>query len=194
MLHMTKLKKWQLLETKDVSPSKWFPLEKRKYQTSDGKIVENFYVCTLADSAHVIPITVEGKVVMIRMYKPGVDDIVIQFPAGRFEAKHTDMSHVAMMELEEETGIKVESKDLIPLGKFAVMTTKSSEYAHAYIAKNVVFTPTLKQKLDDTEEIEVILLSPQEIDEMILKGEIAEGLTIADWYLLKTKFPELLKL
>src|SRR5688572_5757232 len=131
------LQKWKLLSRTDVSSSPFFPLEKRTYQVPNGKVVDDFFVTTLADCAHVIAITKEKKVVLIRMYKQGVDRIVTQFPAGRLEKKHKDIRDVAVSELEEEAGIKVNSEQLVPVYSQSVMTTKSTEHIHLFVVKDV---------------------------------------------------------
>jgi hypothetical protein len=72
------------------------------------------------------------------------------------------------------------------------MTTKSTEMIHTYVVPNVTFNS--QQHFDENEEIEVITVTPSELEQMILNGEIIESQMVADWYLLKTKFPELLTL
>ena len=69
------IQKWKLLSAKDVSPSTWFPIEARTYQLPNGKIIEDFTVTTLADVAMIIPMTTEGKLVLVNQYKPGVDAV-----------------------------------------------------------------------------------------------------------------------
>lgn len=179
------LKKWKLLTSKDVSPSKWFPLEQRSYQMPNGQQVDDFFVTTLADSVHVVSITTEGKVVLIKMYKQGVDEIMIQFPAGRYEAKHADHRDAAVRELAEEAGIKVAPEELEYIGKLALMTTKASEVCHFYFVKDVIINTS--QNLDETEQIEVITLTPSEIDAAIADGTIWDAPCIAGWQLVRTK-------
>ena len=189
---MSNLRKWKLLSKTDVSQSPYFPLEKRVYELPNGKIVDDFYTTTLADSVHILPITTDGKIVLIRMYKQGVDDIMIQTPAGRFENKHTDKIDTAVKELEEETGIRIKRDQLIDVGKLALGSTKATEIIHYYIAKNVEFNSI--QHLDANEEIEVLTLTPSEVDEAIVQGDIYCAPTIAGWYLFKSKFPQLLNM
>lgn len=186
---MTKPQNWKLLETQDVSPSPFFPLEKRTYQMPNGKIVDDFFVTTLADCAHVVAISKDKKIVLIKMYKQGENRVVTQFPAGRLESKHKDIKQLAVWELEEETGIKVDENELIFVYKQSVMTTKSTEQINLFLAKDVEINSV--QKFDDNEDIEVLLVSPNEVDELIESGEMNEGGMIADWYLVKKKFPEL---
>ena len=183
---MTKLKKWQLLEAEDISPSKHFLLEKRTYKLPNGKIVDDFYISTIRDSVHVIPVTTDGKIVMIRMYKQGADKIITQFPAGRMDDRDKDPADVAIRELEEEAGIKVDKSQLIFIGKNAIANTKATEHVHLYYVEDVSFNS--KQNLDENEEIEVITVTPQEVDDLILKNEINCCPAIANWYLFKKKY------
>jgi hypothetical protein len=101
--------KWKLLSSKDVSPNKWFPIEMRVYQLPNGKIVDDFSVTTLADVAMIVPITKNGEIVLVRQFKPGFGDVILEFPAGRLERSHINIEQTAIHELEEETGIKTSS-------------------------------------------------------------------------------------
>lgn len=183
---MSKLKKWKLLSAQDVSPSSYFPIEKRVYIKPDGALVNDFYIDKLANPAHIIAITKEARIVMIRMYKQGTDEFMIQFPAGRFEAKkHSNLKETAKCELEEEVGISVSINDLEFIGKIAEGTTKSTAVAHAFFVKNVEFNS--QQKLDENEEIEILLLSPMEIDSYIKEGKIWDATAISIWQLAKLR-------
>lgn len=184
------LQKWQLLSSQDVSPSKWFPIENRKYQLPNGKIIDDFTVTTIADVAMIIPITTDKKVVLVRQYKPGVDDLFIQFPAGRLEPKHTDLTQLAQHELEEETGIKVNLDQLTQFSRFSGFSTKGSELVYFYLARDCQFNST--QNFDPTEDVEVLTLTFSQLDDMIVSNQIYCAQTIAGWYLAKQKFPEYL--
>lgn len=182
------LQKWTLLSSKDVSPSKWFPIESRTYQLPNGQIIDDFTVATLGNAAMTIPVTTDNKVVLIKQFKPGADEIVMQFPAGRIEKKHTSVSEAALHELEEETGIKVDKNQLQPFSKMIVASSKSTESVFFFLAENCEFNS--QQKLDDSEEIEVVTLSFAEMDSKILNGEIWCVQTVAAWLLSKQQFPE----
>lgn len=180
------LKKWKLVSVKDISPHAWFPLEMRTYELPGGRIVDDFSVTTLADVSMIVPITKKGEVVLIKQFKPGAGDLVIQFPAGRIEPHHGDMLETAVHELEEETGIKVSKKSLKHFYKFSGFTTKATEMVHLFFVNNCEFNS--KQNLDLNENIEVIVASPKKLDKMIDSGEIVCAQTIAAWSLAKNKF------
>lgn len=185
-----KPKKWKLLSKKDVSPSKWFPIEERTYQLPNGSIVDDFTVSTLADVSLIIHVTTDKKIVMVNQYKPGVDEVIIQFPGGRLEDNHSGFDELAQHELEEEVGIKVGLDQLNQFAKFSGFSTKASEVVHFYLAKDCEFNS--RQHLDSTEEIEILTLDPLKVDELIESNKIWCAQTVAGWELAKKKFGEYL--
>jgi ADP-ribose pyrophosphatase len=187
-------KPWKLLASELAFADPHFPLERRTYQLPDGTIITDFYITTIADSVHIVPITDKGTVVMIKMYKPAADDFMLQFPAGRFEpTKHGDRITAAVKELKEETGIVVKAEALQFVGAFPLMTTKATEKMHTYVVTGVSVTDRGEQELDETEEIEVLEFTPQEIDQYISEGTIVDAPAIANWQVVKLKFPQYLK-
>ncbi|NCS97265.1 MAG: NUDIX hydrolase [Candidatus Pacebacteria bacterium] len=191
-LSATQLKKWKLLSKEDVSPSSHLPVEKRVYELPDGSTIDDFYVATIPDSVHVVPVTSEGTVVMVRMYKQGADDFIIQFPAGRFEVdKHGTREKAAVAELAEETGIHVSEEDLIKLGAFPIMTTKGTEKFITYLVSDIELAESGAQNLDPNEEIEILELTPDEIDELICTDGIVDTTAITNWAVVRLKHPEL---
>jgi len=184
-----KPKKWKLISQKDISPSLWFPIEERTYELPNGKIVDDFTVTTLANVAMIVPITKDKKVVLVNQFKPGVDAVMMQFPAGRQEDRHKDMDEVVQHELEEETGIKVEANQLTQFAKLAGFSTKASEIVYAYLATDCEFNS--QQNLDQTEEIQIVTISFAEMNKLVETNEIWCSQTIATWELAKKKFPEI---
>ncbi len=176
--------KWKLLSVKDVSPNKWFPVEMRTYQLPNGKIVDDFTVTTLADVAMIVPVTPDEKIVLVRQFKPGFGDILLEFPAGRMETHHENVDETARHELEEETGIR--ATNLQHFATIAPFVTKGTEKVFCYFAMNVSFNS--EQHLDETEDIEVVVMNYQELEKLIYSNELQGAATIAAWTLAKQKF------
>lgn len=186
--HM-KTKKWTLLSKKDVSPNKWFPIESRTYQLPNGTIVDDFTVSTIADVAMIVPITFDHQIVLVNQYKPGADDVILEFPAGRLDENHQNLADTAQQELEEETGIKVNKNQLTHFATLHGFTTKATEKVHIFLADDCHFNAS--QKLDATEDIEVITVSVAEMEQKITDGTIWAAQTIAAFYVAKLKYPEI---
>ena len=181
-----------MLSKKDVSPHKWFPIEMRTYELPNGKIVDDFSVSILPDVAMIIAITTDNKVVIVNEFKPGAGDLFLQFPAGRIEPTHKNMLETAQHELEEETGIRVEQKDLVHFAALNGFSTKCSEVVNFYFASGVTFNSA--QRLDENELIEVISLTFDEMEEYVNTGKIWCAQTVAGWELAKKKFPSVIRL
>lgn len=182
------LKKWELLSSKDISPHKWFPIEMRTYRLPNKKIVNDFSVTTLADVAMIVPITKEKKVVLVKQFKPGINEIQLEFPAGRTEVHHKNLKETAMHELEEETGIKTETSKLHYFACLNGFPTKGSERIFYYFASDLTFNS--KQNLDQLEAIEIVQLNFKEMDKQIYSGKIWAATTISGWELAKKHFPK----
>lgn len=180
--------KWQLLSKRDVSPHKWLPIEMRRYKLPNGNIVEDFSVTTLADVSMIVPITKDKKVVLVRQFKPGVDEVILEFPAGCVDEHHHEFIDLAQRELEEETGIRVAKDSLAEFAVLGGFVTKGSERVHFFLARECEFNS--HQQLDSNENIEVVTLPFDKMDAMILSGEIWTAQTIAGWMVAKLKFPD----
>lgn len=170
------MQKWQLLERTDISPSKWFPLYKDIIKLPNGTVVDDYYTSPLPDVVMILPITVRKNIVLVKQYKHAVGEIMLEIPGG-FQQEGKNLKQSALAELEEETGIRTTENNLTLLGKTSTNPTKTSNITYCYLAEDLEFNS--KQKLDVTEEIEIIEVAPQEVLEMVKKGEIWSSDSVA---------------
>lgn len=172
-------KAWEIVEREDVSPSRWYPVERHVVLLPDDRIVDDYYVSTFEPSVMIVPVHVDGRFVMVRQYKHGIREITLEFPAGGCDSRESRAAAIA--ELEEETGILVQEDALQQLGFLASASSKSTHRVHMYSVENV--TINSEQRLDDNEEIDVVFLTLDEIHEHIRSGSIIGADTIAALYL-----------
>jgi ADP-ribose pyrophosphatase len=125
-------------------------------------------------SVVILPILDDGRIVMIRNKRFSVERTLWELPAGTRDANEPALS-CATRELEEETGYR--AAQLTRLLDFYPAPGVSNERMHAFVARGL--TPT-QQDLDDTEQIEVFPLAPEEVLRMVRAGEIedAKSLTV----------------
>jgi len=181
---------WKIIEEKDVSPSAWFPIKKHIVQLSNGTIVDDFYISPLGDVAMVLAFTKDNQIVLVNQYKHGLGESVLELPAG-FQQKGKSIAESAIGELEEEVGIKTTLDELTYLGKMCNVPTKVYNVTHGFLATNLTFNSI--QNLEITEEIEIVLKSPNEVIEMIKKGEIWAGDSVGLIMKANLLYPELFK-
>ena len=167
---------WQVLEEKDVSPSRWFPILQHKVKLPDGTVIDDYFFSPIGNVAMVLPLTADGNFILVKQYKHGLQDVFVELPGGMQQTgKSIEASAIA--ELEEETGIKVTLDKLIPLGQIANNPTKTNQITFGFLVKDAEFNSI--QRLDATEQIEVINVSPLETLELIRTGNIRTSDTVA---------------
>lgn len=182
------MKKWKILNETDISPSRWFPLTQHKVELPNGVIVDDYFIGSLKNVGMVLPITTTKEIVLVKQYKHGINEVVIELPAG-FQQEGKSIQESALAELEEEVGIKTEIDNLISLGKICNIPTKMNQTTFGYLASGLTFNSV--QNLEMTEEIEIMKYSPLETIEMVKKGEIWVGDSVGFLMRAYLSFPKL---
>lgn len=170
------IEKWTVIKEEDVSPSEWMPIVRHTVKLANNNIVDDYYFSKLGNVAMVLAITTENKIVLVRQYKHGIGEILLELPGG-MQHSHVTMEACALAELEEETGIKADAAQLISLGKIAGNPTKTNQVTYGFIVKNAAFNTT--QKFDDNEDIELVTVTPKELLQMVKDGAIWVADTVA---------------
>lgn len=128
-----------------------------------------------------VPVTSEGKLVLVRQYRFAVEGRLLEFPAGTVEVNE-DPATTIQREIEEETGYRANRWQ--SLGKFALAPGYSDEYIYAFLAQDLEKLEQPPQQ-DDDEDIEVVLMTPQELEEAILGGEAIDAKSITSFFLAR---------
>lgn len=125
-------------------------------------------------AACVVPVTDEGKILMVRQYRNALDRFTLEIPAGKLDDPKEPKIECAYRELEEETGFKTEKLEYL----ISVNTTVAfcDEAIDIFVAHNLV--PS-HQHLDEDEVIEVEAWELKDLEELIFTGKITDGKTIA---------------
>ncbi|MGK7929378.1 MAG: NUDIX hydrolase [Spirulina sp.] len=176
---MTQIEKWKTLQSQFVFDNPWCRVRQDCVQLPNGTIVEDYFINVRPDIALVLPITKDGNVVFVRQYRHGVGQILLELPAGSFDAQKEDSIEAAQRELEEETGYYAEH--LIHLATLYDNPVKDTNTIHLFLAKNAIYSG--KQKLDLTEDIEIVLIPLNEIEERIINREICVAGTLSALFL-----------
>jgi len=148
-----------------------------EYNTGNKAVRE---VAEHPGGAVVVPVTKEGKIVMVTQHRFPVDKVLLELPAGKL-SKGEDPFVCAVRELEEETGYK--SDNVKELGSIYTTPGYSTEKLWIYLAKD------LKSGNHNREEgefgMQVFELALKEVEVKIQDGEIVDGKTICGIFLAK---------
>ena len=125
----------------------------------------------------ILPLDADGNAYMVRQYRSGVQDIVLEIPAGKLDDPGEPKVLCAFRELEEETGFRVESMDKLEyLMSLTTTVAFCDEAIDIFVAHNLI--PS-HQNLDEDEVINVEPCELSDLEEMIYTGKITDGKTIA---------------
>lgn len=160
--------KWKLINSKYVLNEKWYRVRKDTVEIKPGKIVDDYYLGVFNDIVMVVPLTSDNNVPLVRQYKHGAGEILLELPAGYMEDDEEVLS-AAKRELKEETGYT--SNNWQKIGFFHKNSAKTrGDGAHLFLAINA--KQTAEQNLDENEDIEIVLTPFTQAVQMAKEGEI----------------------
>ena len=167
-------RKWKLLYSEYIIKRPWLTARRDKIELPDGRIIPEFYVLEYPDWVNVIAITTDGKFVMERQYRYAADSTNYEIPCGVMEQGETPLE-AAMRELKEETGYGGgQWRELMCI---SANPTSMTNMTHCFVATGV--QKVSDQHLDATEELEVHLLSRDEVLALLQNNEMIQSLMIA---------------
>ena len=130
--------------------------------------------------AVVVPVTDEGKIIMVTQYRFPVEQILLELPAGKL-GENEDPMYCAKRELEEETGYS--SENIEQLGWIYTTPGYSSEKLFIFLAQDM--KPGNHNREEGELGMEVFQFTLEEIEQKIFNGEIVDGKTISGIFLAK---------
>lgn len=174
------VKPWKKLSESVVFRNPYWTYKRDAFELPSGKFGSYHYVHTNGSSM-IVPVAGDGTVLLVNQYRYLLDRESAEFPCGSVK-DGSSHEETARRELAEETGY--EAGILIPAGEFNPYNGVTDEMCRVYVARNLSFvggTP------DETEEFELLRLTPDEVDARIRSGAIWDGMTVAAWFLAGPK-------
>ena len=158
-----------------------------KYQGNILKIYEDTVVANGHEAhwdyihhdgaAAVLPVTDDGKILMVRQYRNALDRFTLEIPAGKLDEPDEPKVECAYRELEEETGYRVENQGKLEyLMSLNTTVAFCDEAIYIFVAHHLI--PS-RQHLDEDEVINVEAWELKDLEDLIYNGTITDGKTIA---------------
>lgn len=167
--------KWKTLSSEYLFNDRWFKVRRDRCETPGGKIVDPYYVYDFATWVGALPVTEEGKIIMIRQYRHALGEVCIEIPGGCVDDTDTSLEMAIARELEEETGYTFSSIE--HLGKISPNPSTNTNYLHMFLARGGKKTGT--QNLDENEEIEVLEMTVEEVKQLLRDNQILQSMHVS---------------
>lgn len=168
-------KAWKTLESEYLlHRAPWMTVRKDTVELPDGRINDAFYVLEYPDWINVIAITADGKFVMERQYRHGLGETCLEICAGVIEKGETPLE-AAKRELYEETGyVGGKWREWMLISGNPSVT---NNLTYCFIAEGVEQSGT--RELDATEDIDVVLMTADEVYEALRSDSMKQALMAA---------------
>ena len=165
--------KWQRTRSADVMDLKIFKVRYDWLENPRNGRQSRATILETPDWVDMVPITPDGKIVMVDQYRFGVAAVTTEIPAGIIEAGETPLA-AAQRELLEETGYT--SSEWVDLGWVEPNSAFQDNRCHQLLARDVRLTHS--PELDDGEMIAVRVLSLDEVQQEIAAGRVRNSLAL----------------
>jgi ADP-ribose pyrophosphatase len=176
------IKPWQRLRSNTPQSFRVFSVRTDTALSPLTGMQHDFYIIESRNWVNIIPLTTDQRVVMIKQYRHGSREVTLEIPGGLMDPGDTP-ERAASRELLEETGYQ--SKEWQRIGEVNPNPALFNNRCFTYLAQNV--KKSSHPSLDQTEDIEVILVPLSDIPKMIRKGEIDHAIVIAAFSLFFLK-------
>jgi len=167
--------KWKTLSSNYLFNDRWFKVRKDVCETPGGKIVDPYYVYEFPTWVGAVPVTWDGKIVMVRQYRHALGETIIEIPGGCVDDTDKDFQEAIARELLEETGYSFSTFDY--LGRISPNPSTNTNLLHMFLARGG--KKIAEQALDENEEIEVILLTIDELKQLLRENKIVQSMHVS---------------
>ncbi len=141
----------------------------------NGKEENWDFVAHRMGAAAVVAVLPDGRIPMVRQYRPALDRFTWEIPAGARDSVNEDTAVTAARELAEETGYTAAEMRL--LIKLRPTVAYCNEFIDVYLATEL--SAQGEQDLDEGEDITVKAFALDELLDMIYAGELQDSKTVS---------------
>ena len=195
---------WEEIRCEHIVQDKWIDFRRSAYRFPDGREFEPFYSYSRRDYVVIVATDEDGNYLCVRQFRQGIGEVTTEFPAGGIERKdgreYKERSHLGTGEADTNDAGKISSEDALAAAKRELMEEtgyESDNWEHlltipsnATIADNYAYIFTAKncrkvagQSLDETECLNVILHTEDEIGKLVHGGDFKQAMHVTAWLL-----------
>ncbi len=137
-----------------------------------------FTIRTL-DWVHIVPVTTDGRFVLVRQYRHGSCAFSVELPGGAISEPGESPEQAAVRELLEETGYA--PRRMLSLGSVNPNPALFGNRCYTFLAEDC--DRVAEPQLDLGEDLEVLTVTRGELDALVRRGEVDHALVCAGMYL-----------
>ncbi|MGF1473488.1 MAG: NUDIX hydrolase [Rubrobacteraceae bacterium] len=165
---------WERLASEKLLENPYFTVRSDRLRLPDGAVKEHYYVVERPDAAIIFPVTESDNVVLVRQYRPPIEEMELGLPAGLVEPGERPEA-AARRELSEETGYGGGAWE--DLGVVASSPGLKDNRAYLFLARGVA--QNSGQNPDEYERLELVEVPLAEVPALVFAGGIVSSSGVA---------------
>jgi ADP-ribose pyrophosphatase len=170
--------KWKVLSSEYLFNDTWLKARKDVCLKPDGKIVDPYYVMEYMTWVTAAALTEDNKFILVKQYRHALGESCIEAPGGCVDDTDASLETAVRRELLEETGYEFSSAEY--LGRTSANPSTNDNLMHMYLLKGG--RKVQEQQLDHNEEIEVMLVTIDELIQMLERNEIVQSMHVTTFF------------
>lgn len=165
--------RWKFLDKKKIFSDNILDISHHHWEFTAKGVSTLFTSIDTNDWVVIIPELQNGKIALVRQFRPIVNEWTLEFPGGAINRGESHFD-AAKRELEEETSLI--SDQLILLSTMRPNPAIMSNRCYVYLATNC--KPDGRYNFDPFEDITVIDYTKSEVESLIRNGEITHSVVL----------------
>jgi ADP-ribose pyrophosphatase len=162
------MKPWKTKSRRTVLDDQpWLTVEHHTVELPDGRLLPEWPWIITPAYVNVVAVTEEGLFLCFRQVKYGIKGDTLAVVGGYVDEGEEPQA-AAQRELLEETGY--ESPDWVSLGSYLVDPNRGMATGHLFLARQARYVQP--RDADDLEEQELLLLTREEIESALDRGDV----------------------
>lgn len=167
---------WQVLErTYLFERPPWLVLRRDHVRLPSGAEIPEYWISEYPPWVNVVAVTTDNELVLVRQYRPALEQVHFELPAGVVDPTDVSLQAAAARELAEETGYGG--------GTWSLLTTLSANPAlqtnlsYAFLAEGV--TLQTSARTEETEDLRVHLVPVAQAEALLNADDMIQALHYA---------------
>lgn len=174
---------WKKLREEVIHANPYWKYCKATFVAARGE--HDYYFCDTRGAVLMVAVDADGKIPLVRQFRPLVQKEVVEFPMGGIGDDTPQAG--AEREFAEEAKLRANHVEFV--GDFSACIGIITEICHVFFGTEL--EPAAAEQ-DPQEEFERFRATPEEIEAMIQSGEFGHGMCIAAWHMAKPRVLEVI--